>query len=408
MRSSSRPHFNRRIAAIALAGFCAFLALYAPQPLLPTLAAEFHTSVSGISLLLTASTLGVALAAVFAGILADHAGRKQVIGPAALLVAVPALLLARSSTLHGLILWRFWQGVFTPGIAVVAPAYINEEWEQGVGSAMGAYVSGTVLGGFAGRMISGYLAARFSWRVAFAALGFIGIAGGLAVWAWLPAGRQFHRAASTAATVRAMGRHLRNPRLIATYAVGFCVLFSMLATFTYVNFYLAAPPFGLNPAQLGLLFVVYLAGAVASPVAGRWIDRAGHRVTLVVAYAAAVGGILLTLIQFLPAILIGLALCCSAVFVAQAASNSYIGVVASEARAAAVGLYVLFYYVGGSAGSAIPGYFWNRGGWPACVALIVVVQLITIAMVSLFWKPRGAGPRAAAHPWSASSESVGS
>jgi predicted MFS family arabinose efflux permease len=192
-----------------------------------------------------------------------------------------------------------------------------------------------------------------------------------------------------------MRRHLKNPRLIATYAVGFCVLFSMLATFTYVNFYLAAPPFLLSPAQLGLLFVVYLAGAVASPVAGRWIDRVGHRATLLVAYAGAVGGILLTLIHSLPVILIGLALCCSAVFVAQSASNSYIGTVASEARAAAVGLYVLFYYVGGTAGSAIPGYFWTRGGWPACVGLIAAVQIVTIAIASTFWKP---APRSDSEP----------
>ena len=49
------------------AGFCGFVTLYVPGPLLPTLAGEFHTSVPAISLLLTASTLGVALAAAFAG-----------------------------------------------------------------------------------------------------------------------------------------------------------------------------------------------------------------------------------------------------------------------------------------------------------------------------------------------------
>ena len=395
MTASPASHSTRRIAAIALAGFCAFLTLYAPQPLLPILAAEFRTSVAGISLLLTASTLGVAVAAVFAGILADHAGRRQVIVPAALLLAVPSLLLAQSASLNGLIFWRFWQGVFTPGIAVVVPAYINEEWEQGVGLAMGAYVSGTVVGGFSGRILAGLIAARFSWRAAFLVLGLISVAGALAVWVWLPPGRRFARASSTAATVRAMGRHLKNRRLIATYAVGFCVLFSMLATFTYVNFYLAAPPYGLSPAQLGLLFVVYLAGAIVTPFAGRWIDRAGHRVTLVVAYAGAIGGILLTLLPSIPVIMIGLALCCSAVFVAQACSNSYIGTVASEARAAAVGLYVLFYYIGGSAGSAVPGYFWNAGGWPACVALIAGVQVITITLASWFWNP---APRSAPVP----------
>lgn len=361
------------------------------------LAAEFQTTVAGISLMLTASTLGVAVAAPLAGILADQMGRKRVIVPAALLLGVPTVLAARATGLHELLFWRFWQGVFTPGLAVVVPAYINEEWQEGTGSAMGAYVSGTVLGGFSGRIVAGFIATQVSWRWAFVVLGLVCGMGGLAVWAWLPPGRHFQRAASAAATLRAMSRHLKNPRLVATYAVGFCVLFSMLATFTYVNFYLAAPPFGLSPAALGLLFVVYLAGAVGAPMAGHWIDRAGHRVTLTVAYGGAIGGILLTLVSSLPVILVGLALCCTAVFVAQSASNSYIGTVASEARAAAVGLYVLFYYIGGSVGAVLPAYFWNRGGWPACVALIAGVQMVTIALAASFWrpgKPAGALPAA--------------
>jgi sugar phosphate permease len=64
-----------------------------------------------------------------------------------------------------------------------------------------------------------------------------------------------------------------------------------------------------------------------------------------------------------------------------------VGTIARDARAAAVGLYVLFYYVGGSFGAAIPGQFWNRGGWPACVALIASVQILTILIAALFWRP---------------------
>jgi MFS transporter, YNFM family, putative membrane transport protein len=88
-----------------------------------------------------------------------------------------------------------------------------------------------------------------------------------------------------------------------------------------------------------------------------------------------------------PAILVGLALCCSGTFVAQSASTSYIGTVAHQARAAAVGLYVLFYYVGGSFGAAVPGQFWNRGGWTACVTLIAAVQMLTILLAARFWHP---------------------
>ena len=70
-----------------------------------------------------------------------------------------------------------------------------------------------------------------------------------------------------------------NPQVMATCAVGFAVLFSMVATFTYANFYLAAPPFSLGPAQLGSVFVVYLLGVVAAPgrdAAGAALRPAAH------------------------------------------------------------------------------------------------------------------------------------
>lgn len=380
--------FNRRHAGAALAGFCAFLSFYAPQPLLPLLAAEFHSSVAAISMVITASTFGMAVFAPVAGLAADHWGRKRVIVPSALLLAIPIALAGTSTSVGQLVFWRFLVGVFTPGVSVVIAAYINEEWLEGVGSAMGAYVSGTVLGGFSGRMIMGLVASRFSWRSAFFTLAAINAVGAMGVWAWLPAGRHFQRAHSTVATLAAMVRHLKNPRLVATYAVGFCVLFSMLATFTYVNFYLAAPPFRLSTAALGLLFVVYLAGAVAAPVAGRWVDLKGHRFVLTVAFTGGAAGILLTLLPSLPLIMVGLALCCTGVFTAQSASTSYVGLVAREARAAAVGLYVMFYYIGGSVGAAVPGRFWSRGGWPACVTLIASLQILIIILAAFFWQPQ--------------------
>ena len=374
------------------AGFCAFLTLYAPQPLLPMLARGFHASAGAVSLVLTASTAAVALAAPFAGIVADRLGRKRVIVLSALLLSVPTAGAAASGSLAQMLAWRFWQGVFTPGIFAVTIAYVNDEWEQGVGAAMSSYVAGTVLGGFSGRMISALVAAHSSWRWSFIALAALDALCAAAMWAWLPPDRHFTRSRRGASAMRAMLRHLRNPPLAATYAVGFCVLFTLIATFTYVNFYLAAPPFRLGTTALGLIFVVYLIGAVVTPVAGRAIDRIGHRFTLVAAFLGGVGGISLTLVPHLPAVLLGLALTSTGVFIAQSAASSYVGRLAEGARGAAVGLYVMFYYTGGSFGAAVPGTFWNRGGWPATVALIAAVQVLTIALCLLFWKPAAAGP----------------
>jgi len=173
--------------------------------------------------------------------------------------------------------------------------------------------------------------------------------------------------------------------LIGTYAAGFCVLFTQIATFTYVTFHLAGPRFGLSTAALGWLFAVYLAGAVAAPIAGRWVDAHGHRSALIAAIALGVTGSLLTLGHVLIAVIAGLALVCSGVFAAQAAANSYIGIAAARDRGLAVGLYATFYYIGGTVGGSLPALVWNTGGWPACVALVVLVQVLTAVLGWAFW-----------------------
>ena len=114
--------------------------------------------------------------------------------------------------------------MFTPGIFAVTVAYINEEWETGAGAVMSAYVAGTVFGGFTGRTIAALVAAHSSWRWSFVALGVLNLAGALAIWAWLPADRRFTRTGRHASTARDMLAHLRNGRLLATFAVGLYVV----------------------------------------------------------------------------------------------------------------------------------------------------------------------------------------
>lgn len=375
----------RRRLAVTFAGACAFLGLYATQPLLPTLERLFHVGKSTVSLTVTASTLGVALAAPLIGSVADRFGRKRVIVASASLLSLATLLNATATSLPALVFWRFLQGLFTPGVFAVTVAYVQDEWAQGgVGTAMAAYVTGTVIGGFLGRIISGFIGGRFGWHFVFLVLGVLGGFGAWALQAWLPKERRFTGLLGDS-LASSLARHLRNPRLLVTFAAGFCVLFSLLGTFTYITFYLAAPPFHLGPTALGLLFFVYLVGAVITPPCGRALDRYGHRRTFAVSMTVSIAGVLLTLTPWLWLVVAGLALACSGVFVAQAAANSFIGRATERERALAVGLYVTFYYVGGSVGAVLPGFLWRFGGWPLCVALIVLVQTLTILITRFGW-----------------------
>jgi len=100
-------------------------------------------------------------------------------------------------------------------------------------------------------------------------------------------------------------------------------------------------------------------------------------------------GALLTLLPSLPAIVAGLALCATGVFIAQATTSGYIGAVTTRDRALAVGVYSTFYYGGGSTGGALPALFWSRGGWPACVALVVGIQMVGVLIALTQWSETG-------------------
>jgi MFS transporter, YNFM family, putative membrane transport protein len=379
--------------ALMLAGIAAFLNLYATQPLLPMLARIFDASKAAVGMTVSAATIGVALSAPFCGLIAERAGRKRVIVTATLLLTIPTVLASTATSLPMLIFWRFLQGLVMPGIFGVAIAYIAEEWPPvQVGRAMSLYVSSTVLGGFLGRILPGYAATHRivasiapNWRIGFLLIAACDLLFGLLIAYWLPRDRK--PAIAPVRTDGGMLRHLRNPRLVATYAVGFNVLFSLVAVFTYITFHLAAAPYQLTPAQLSSLFVVYLVGLIVTPLAGIGIGRSGSRPVLIVAVAASMIGVAMTLLHSLPMILLGLVLCSSGVFVCQSASTSYIQTAApAGGRASAAGLYVACYYAGGSVGGVLPGFFWRFGGWTACVALVLVVQLVTIAVAAIGWR----------------------
>jgi MFS family permease len=383
------------IVPVMLAGFAAFVDLYSTQPLLPLLARTFHASRFAVSLTVTAPTIAVALAAPGIGRLADTLGLRRVIVGSAFAIAIATALAATSTSLSQLIFWRFILGLVTPGVFAGTVAYIHEVWPASHGGrGMAAYMTGTIAGGFTGRAVAGLVAADASWEASFIALGAINLVVAVALWRFLPpettaAKTRKKETLFTRRSLRAFVLSWRpllaNGQLLATFAIGFCILFTQVAMFTYVTFHLAAPPFSLSTVALGWLFVVYLVGIVITPFGGRWIDRYGHRTGLAMAMALGAAGAVLTLTPWLAVIAAGLALCSSGVFIAQAATSSYIGAVTTRDRALAVGLYSTFYYAGGSVGGAAPSALWSKGGWPACVALIVLVQCVGVVISLTQW-----------------------
>ena len=389
MNAVKSSNFSARQLAVGLAGYCTFINLYSPQAILPLLSTEFGAGAAEISTIMTASTLAVALTAPFTGTVADVLGRKRVIVTAMLLLGIPTVMCALAPTLHALIFWRFMQGLVMPPIFAVTIAYIGDEWPaHEATAAAGVYTSGASLGGFSGRFITGILSDQIGWRGALVTIAVMTFVGGLAVMALLPREKKFVRSAGLIASAKQMLQHFRNPQLVATYAVGFGVLFSFVALFTYINFRLAAPPYNLTPTWLGAIFITYMVGSALTPLAGWAVGRFGRRRFMIPVMMLWILGVALTLSGPLWLIVVGLTISAASGLVCQAISTGYVTITAKAGRSSAVGLYVTCFYTGGSFGAALGGVAWIFGGWPACVAMICAMQLIMAGVIYFAWTPR--------------------
>jgi YNFM family putative membrane transporter len=378
----------RRVAiGAAAAGFGAFLNMWCTQPMLPVLASSLHAGLAATNNTVTAPLVATAMIAPFSGALSDRFGRKIFISGAAFLLVLPTLLCAMASSLEMLTICRFAQGLLLPFIFTITIAYIADEFPPATATRLaGIYMSGTISGGFSGRLVSGFVAEFFGWRAAFFAVGLISLGVALLVLFMLPREKQFRPMTSWGQTLRSFPDHLTNKKLLGNYLIGFGVLFSLVCVFTFLNFRLAGAPYSLGPAALGSIFTVYLGGVAISPIAGRVAASRGRRPVMVAAFCLTVAGLALTLLSPLPFILLGVLMTCCGIFAQQTVATGYTGIAARTAKSTAAGLYVTSYYIGGSFGGILPTAAWHKFGWSGCAAITVAVQLVMLGTALVVYR----------------------
>src|SRR5262249_59221087 len=171
-------------------------------------------------------------------------------------------------------------------------------------------------------------------------------------------------------------KHLRNAPLLASFGIGFCILFAFIGTFSFVNFVLVREPLSLGRMELGFVYLVFLPSIMTTPFAGAAVQRFGTRPTFWSALALAGLGLPVLLVPSLPAVIIGLMLIGVGTFFAQAAATGFVGRAATADRGSASGIYLACYFFGGLVGTAVLGQVFDRFGWAACVSGIGVALTV--------------------------------
>lgn len=382
----------RATLALGLGSFLVFLNLYQAHPLLPLLAEAFSRSALQAGGALSACTAGLAIGLLPAAYLADRIGRRPVMLVALLGAILLSPTIALCSRIEAIWLLRFIQGLLLAGLPATAIAYMGEEFtKRALVSAVGIYIAANSLGGIAGRVLAGLLAGWLeSWQAAFVGIGALSLLL-LPLAAWLlPSQQGFVASQPRRGELKAaLGQHLGAPLLVGAYLVGGLNFMVFLNQFSYLAFLLSQPPFSLPAQWLGLLFLVYLPGTLASSLSGQISQRLGTARAMTAGVLIMMGGTLLLLTGSLAGMIGGLLVSSFGFFLAHACASSWVGQHVQTHRAVASSLYLIAYYLGASVGGFYLHPFWEAGRLPGMVAGIMLALAVAGAITLWLGKQSG-------------------
>ncbi|MGI8993697.1 MAG: MFS transporter [Nocardioidaceae bacterium] len=372
------PEYRRTSAVLFVAGFMTFAILYVAQGTMPAVSEDFGVSPAVASLTLSLTTLPLAVMLVVMASWSEGHGRRRLLVGSLIGAAALTLAAAASPSFPVLLTLRVLTGITLAGFPAVAMAYVAEEFHpSGLGTAMGMYVSGTGLGGMTGRLAGGLLAGLGSWRLAMATVAVVCLLAGIWVAARLPSSRNFVASPGGLGTRIALIRHpLRDPVVLKLALCGFVIMGSLVSYYNYLQYRLAAPPFGLGAVVISLIFAFYLFGTVSANWMGRLADVRSRRGVMLLGFAIMAVGAAGSLVDVLPVVLAATALLVFGFFGTHAVASGFVGTWAAEQRAQASALYLFGYHLGSGVVGYVSGLFFTRFGWSGEVATVLVLVVV--------------------------------
>lgn len=376
----------RRSTIVAIVSFLTLIDLFGSQALLPQLVVAFDSDPKVMGLAVNASTFGMAFSGLVVAWFADRIDRKRGIWISLALLSIPTFCLGLVDSVGAFMALRVLQGVFMAAAFTLTLTYLSEQCDvTAAGGAMAAYITGNVASNLFGRLLAVGAADHLGlvgsfWT--FAALNLVGAAMAYA----LIGGKDTSPPMRGGSPLEAWKLHLSHPALRVAFGIGFAILFVFVGIFTYVNLYLT-DQLGLDPANLGLVYLVFLPAVFTTPYAARAVREYGPRRVFEVATVVVFCGLILAFMPHLVAVLAGLTLVGAGTFFMQAAATAFVGRTAETNRAAANGLYLTSYYVGGLTGAFLLGQVNAFAGWAAVNGILAGVVVLMLPMARFLSRP---------------------
>lgn len=391
MRTSTQTQISSGMTMLLAAAAGIIVAnLYYAQPLVGPIGAALGMPPGAAGLVVTLTQIGYCLGLLFIVPLGDLLENRRLIVSGLVATGAALALAANADTA-----WQFLLAALAIGLgAVVAqvlvPFAAHLAPEATRGQTVGKVVSGLLLGIMVARPVASVLAGFGGWQAVFGIAAALVLLLAVVLHFTLPQ----RRPAATqryGALIASLWPVLANTPVLRRRALYHAGLFGAFSLFwTVAPQALSGPDFGLSQNGIALFALVGMAGAVASPIAGRLADG-GHTLGAT-AIALAVGALSFLLPLFAPhskPLALGLLAVAAIVLDAAVAANLVLGqralfALGAEIRSRLNGLYFALFFAGGALGSALGGWVYAQYGWHA--ALVTGMLLPALALPAWLWE----------------------
>ncbi len=349
--------------------------LYYSQTLVGPIAAATGLSEGAAGLIVTLTQIGYALGLFFIVPLGDLVENRRLVFVLLLGTALALAAAAFSDRAWLFLASSLGIGLGSVAAQVLVPFAAHLSREETRGHTVGRVVSGLLLGIMLARPAASLVADHAGWHSVFGAAALIVLLLAFVLRSRLPQRRPSSPLSywSLIASLRHLFATTPALRRRAAYQAAMFGCFSLFWTVTPMM--LAGPAFHLSQTGIAVFALVGMAGAVASPFAGKLADRGLTLPATACALLLAIGGFALPL--FAPAsrdLALALLVLAAIVIDMGVAANMVLGqrtifALAAEVRGRLNGIYFSLFFVGGALGSAAGSWVYAQYGWHATLLL---------------------------------------
>jgi MFS transporter, YNFM family, putative membrane transport protein len=359
------------LAKIYFCTIITFCSLYAAQPIQPVFQQEFALSPLQAILFTTLMMLPLGFAPLFYGILLESLSARLIVRTAILLLGILELLFSLTSSYMLLLVIRGLQGMVIPAILTSLVSYISfTAPREDVQAAVARYIAATIVGGFLGRFLSGLFTDLFGWRFFFFLLGV------LLLWGFFLL-RTLEKDANLQYSRPRLGEVVelvRQPVFFWLYVSIFSIFFVFAGLLNFLPFQLKVISPGFGETGIGFMYFGYVMGVVVSLNVRRMIACFGSETRVALTgLCLYLAGIVGFMVPDHRAMFLAMFVFCTGMFMAHSLLSGYVNTLASNNKGIANGVYISFYYLGGTIGSFAPGVLYQHFGWHIFLLSLMVM-----------------------------------